>query len=326
MVRVTVAQTTSEIEQLRSAWEALHAVARQATIFQSFSWNQLAAQAFRDRQQPFVVYAENDAGAALIPAVLVLPARRIEFLGEALFDYRDVLATGEAEVLRTAWERIARLRLPFSLSALRDERRGELWSEFEPRFFVRAPQIRAGECSGEALAAAHRRLGRYWRRVLRAGAELRHYDGSASKLLRWLYAQKARLLGARPENLFNDVARIDFIIAVCAAAPGACEIFALEKDGHTMSALVTFRDRRTRRFYTVFYDPQFEKLSPGMTLLFEICCRTLAQGLDCDMMTGEQEFKQRLATSAVPLFRVDASAEALSHVSRLREPVSEVAA
>ena len=89
-----------------------------------------------------------------------------------------------------------------------------------------------------------------------------------------------------------------------------------------MSALVTFRDRHVRRFYTVFYDQAFADYSPGNILLFEICRRTLEESMDCDMMTGEQPYKQRLATSAVPLYRVQASAETLAAVGRARVEIA----
>jgi CelD/BcsL family acetyltransferase involved in cellulose biosynthesis len=327
LVRVTVARTSSEIEHLRPAWEALHAASDRVTLFQSFTWNQVAARVFADRLQPFVVCAESDAGIVLIPGAISCPARRLEFLGDALFDYRDVLAIGDPEVQRAAWERVARLGVPLSVCALRGQPGAGLWAEFEPRFFVHAPEIRFTDTTAEGLVAAHRRLGRFWRRALRAGAELRQYDGSASALLRWIYQGKAKHLGPCPENLFCDAARIDFMVAVCGADPAACDVWTLEKSGHVMSALVTFRDCSTRRFYTVFYDPQFADYSPGNVLLFEICRRTLEQGWDCDLMTGEQGFKERLATSAVPLFRVEASPEALARVGRVREaPISEVAA
>ncbi len=326
MFRVAVARSITEIEHLRPAWEALHAAAPSRTLFQSFTWNLIAARTFAGRMQPYVVYAESDAGTALIPAGIAHEPQHLEFLGEALFDYRDVLATGDPEVERAAWERIAAVGLPLSVSALRGDLAGRLWEEFQPHFFVGAPQIAAAEFSADALAAAHRRLGRFWRRGLRSGAELREYDGSASALLRWIYEQKALHLGPCPENLFCDPARIDFMVAVCAAEPKACQVFSLEKDNRVMSALVTFPDRHTRRFYTVFYDPQFADYSPGNILLFEICRRTLEQGMDCDLMTGEQGFKQRLATFSVPLFRVEASAETVAHVGRVREPITEVAA
>ncbi len=325
MFRAVVARTCREIEQLRPAWEALQAAAP-ATLFQSYRWNRAAAEAFAGREAPFVVFVENDSGAALIPAAVSVSPRRLTFLGDALFDYRDLLAVGDSEIQRAAWARLAELDLPLSLTALRGRQGHDAWRALAPRFFCHAPQILAAHGGGETLAARHRRLGRFWRRALRSGVELRGYDGSASSLLRCIYRQKAAQLGPCGENLFLDPLRVEFMAAVCAAESSACELFTLEKGGRLLSALVTFRDRCTRRFYTVFYDPEFAAYSPGNILLFEICRRTLDDGLDCDLMTGEQPYKRRLATSAVPLFRVEASAEAIAAAGRLPAPAGEVAA
>ncbi len=325
MFHLVAAGSIREIEQLRPAWESLQA-RTPVTMFQSYLWNWIAAQVFARREQPFVVFVENDSGAVIIPAAVSWQPRRITFLGEALFDYRDILSLGDADLQRTAWSRLAQVGLPLAFTAVRGEERFDSWRDFGPSFFCHAPQLLAAETSGAELAAAHRRLGRFWRRALRSGAELRQHDGSAALLVRWIYRQKAAQLGARPSNLFLDPLRVDFMVAVCAAQGSACEIFSLEKDGRVLSALVTFRDRHTRRFYTVFYDPEFAACSPGNILLFEICRRTLEAGLDCDLMTGEQPYKQRLATSAVPLFRVEASPETIAAVARAREHVGGLAA
>jgi CelD/BcsL family acetyltransferase involved in cellulose biosynthesis len=52
-----------------------------------------------------------------------------------------------------------------------------------------------------------------------------------------------------------------------------------------------------------------------MTLLFEVARSSLAHGLDCDFMTGEQPYKVRLATSRCPLFSVAASAQTLRSIA-----------
>jgi CelD/BcsL family acetyltransferase involved in cellulose biosynthesis len=70
-----------------------------------------------------------------------------------------------------------------------------------------------------------------------------------------------------------------------------------------VAALVTFQDGKVRRFYTTWFDPQWSRHSPGVALLFEATRLSLAEGLTCDYMTGEQDYKLRLATGAVPLYR-----------------------
>ena len=78
------------------------------------------------------------------------------------------------------------------------------------------------------------------------------------------------------------------------------------------AAVVTLLDRGCRRFYTGWFAPEYEKHSPALALIYEITLQSLAAGLDCDYMTGEQPYKMRLATSSVPLYRVRATPQQLA--------------
>jgi CelD/BcsL family acetyltransferase involved in cellulose biosynthesis len=51
-------------------------------------------------------------------------------------------------------------------------------------------------------------------------------------------------------------------------------------------------------------------------LIYEVTRQSLGEGLDCDYMTGEQPYKLRLATSSVPLYRVQATADQLAMAGR----------
>ena len=101
------------------------------------------------------------------------------------------------------------------------------------------------------------------------------------------------------------------MIAACSTEASRCEIFALEHGSTLAAALVTFRDADWRRFYTIFYDRQWARFSPGVSLLFEIARRSLEQGINVDLMTGEQPYKMRVAQSAQELFNVKATAAEL---------------
>jgi hypothetical protein len=48
--------------------------------------------------------------------------------------------------------------------------------------------------------------------------------------------------------------------------------------------------------------------------LFEIARRSIAQKLSCDLMTGEQAYKMRIARSAQDLFQVRATAQELQEL------------
>lgn len=303
-MKLRIARSQAEIGPLRSAWERLYSPERH-TIFQTFAWNRLAAEMFSGRERPHVIYAENAGGAALIPAAIA--SDRISFLGEALFDYRDVLTAGDGSALASAWLELARLGLPLSVPGLRF---AADWREFNLRPFSEAPCIQVSE--GAHFNAAHARAGRLVRRLERVGVKLKRADGSATELLHGIYLRKAVQFGS--DNLFLDRQRVEFLLRAAALAPTAVDVFTLEA-GEMIAALVTLRDGAVRRFYTTWFDDAWSHYSPGTALLFEVTRRSLAEGLNCDYMTGSQPHKRRFATRSVPLFRAEASAEELARIA-----------
>jgi hypothetical protein len=290
------------------------------TLFQSFAWNRLAATRFARRAHPCVVVAESDSGAALIPAAM--GRNQLTLLGEAVFDYRDVLWAGSEEVLQAAWRRLADLQLPLAFTAVRGQAALTRWSALPTAPFVGAPQTLCSETSAPAFGAAHSRMGRTLRRLAEHGAKLCRHPGGEADLVRWIYRQKAMQLAGTPDNLFQDPLRIDFMVAACSLDPQRCEIFAFETSGRPIASLVTFHDGVCRRFYTIWFKPAWAPYSPGTALCFEVTRRSLEEGLDCDYMTGEQSHKTRFATSVVPLFRVNATAEQLAHIAANESPVA----
>lgn len=304
-MRLRIACSPAGIDLLRSPWERLYFPDRH-TVFQSFAWNRLAAEAFADRERPYVVYAENATGAAIIPAAVT--ASGITLLGETLFDYRDVLVAGDGGALSAAWRELAALELPFSVAGLRGA--ADEWRAFDLRPFSEAPFVPAQDIQEHA---AHSRAGRLVRRLERLDAGFRRYDGSSAALLRSIYRRKAVQFGA--ENLFTDPRRVDFMVRVLALAPAAVDVFTFETAGEIIAALVTLRDGNVRRFYTTWFDNAWAHQSPGTALLFEVTSQSLAEGLDCDYMTGAQPHKLRFRTASLPLFRAKASAEQLARIA-----------
>jgi CelD/BcsL family acetyltransferase involved in cellulose biosynthesis len=381
VLSTTIATTASEMERFRPVWDKLCAMqSPTATIFQSFSWNHLAAKIFASRESPHVMLIENDNGAVLIPAAI--RQTEISLLGETLFDYRDILHAGDSSLIKHAWEALSTLRRPFRLVGLRADAAAR-WGALAVQPFCRAPQVLAREISAEAFESEHRRSARLLRRLEDLGVELKTYPGTHSALVSTVYCRKAKQFAVGETNLFRDPLRTQFMLHACAlqafSAPrhfpkmeGAlhaefpkvegvphllslgrcgleamhaqasvesgtwnveretenpermpCELFTLETSAALVAALVTFLDRRTRRFYTVYYDPAWAKSSPGHALVYEVARRSLSAGLDCDLMTGEHPYKSRLATSAVPLYRVEADSDTLARASR--EEISRAA-
>ena len=305
---------------MRGLWEQL---ARDATIFQSFGWSQLAASCFARREQPYVICCESDSGAAIIPAVIRRDGST-SLLGERLFDYRDVLHAGDAAVLPQAWRRLCDLNRPFQLTALRGEQSHRLWRGAQPRPFAHAPCVRNRDLSamitaGDVLRrfacrdrflAMHSRLGRHTRRIAKQAVTFRHHAGSERQLVRFIFETKGKQ--ATPsENLFQDRMRREFMVRIAAEKASRCDVYTYETNSELVAALVAFRDDAVRHCYTIYYDSRWSDFSPGQLLLFEVAARSLAEGLDCDFMTGEYPYKNRVATARVPLFTVEAEAEAL---------------
>jgi CelD/BcsL family acetyltransferase involved in cellulose biosynthesis len=313
--KITVCTSAEELLRLRPLWEALWKSCRY-TVFQNFNLNLLAAERFAGREQPYVVCVESPGGAAIVPAALRYSDHSIRLLGEELFDYRCFLHGGDEETLRLALAALARLQRPLEILAVREPDRCSVPGELEVTPFCAAPRVCCAEISAEAFAAVHTRLARNLRRLERLGFELRSYDGANPQLLRSIYCGKA---GQRSSSLFHDLARIEFLVSAAGQMPEVFEIFTLENGPVMAAALVILRDLGCRRFYTGWFAPEYEKHSPALALIYEITRQSLAAGLDCDYMTGEQPYKMRLATSSVRLYRVGATAEEMADIRSVGE-------
>ncbi|HEU4415829.1 MAG TPA: GNAT family N-acetyltransferase [Candidatus Angelobacter sp.] len=302
--------SAQELGVIRPLWERLVA-SGSYTVFQDFDLNLLASEMFAGREEPFVICAESSHGTAIIPAVIRHRDQTLRLLGEELFDYRSFLHRGDPEALRCALSVLAERGLPLEVVAVR---------EIDPSLnntvplipFCGAPAVRCAEISADDFAVAHPHLARNMRRLERLGFELQRHSGENSQLLRTIYQRKAEQTS---ESLFHDPVRIEFMVQAARINPDLFEIFTLECDTSPGAALVLFRDQDCRRFYTGWFAPELAKHSPALTLIYEVTRRALAEGLDCDYMTGEQPYKMRLATSAVQLYKARASAEQLKALS-----------
>jgi CelD/BcsL family acetyltransferase involved in cellulose biosynthesis len=132
------------------------------------------------------------------------------------------------------------------------------------------------------------------------GVNPRCYAGGHRALVNFIYLAKAR----QEKSLFRDPLRRAFMERIALCDSVECEIFTLETASALVAAIVTFRDRDVRRFYTTYFAEAWSRYSPGAALLFHATERSLAEGLACDYMTGEHNYKLRLATGIVPLYRL----------------------
>lgn len=309
MVRVETLRSAHELDRLEARWKWLE-MHCETTLFQRYELNRLAARWFADRETPNVVVAESDAGVAIIPAVR--RKRELGFIGETLFDYRDVLAAGDPAVLERAWEELARLGLRLEVTALRGESVRERWRAVRPTPFCNAPTTRRAEMTAENFVSSHHKSAKASRRLAREGLRLIRRENGLRAVAQWIYRHKAEWQG-QSENLFLDRRRQNFMLYLLGSGALNCTVWSYEDaQADIAAALVTFRHVQTRHFYTIHYDPRWERLSPGQVLIFDVTRETLREGLDVDFLTGEYPYKNRLATAMVPLYRVAAAAEQLA--------------
>ena len=312
----TVAQSLTELEKLAPLWNRLFQ-AQGYSMFQSYRWNRLAAEIFADRFDLVVVAVESEKGAAILPAAFNQSVGRIELLGEELFDYRDVLHTGDCEVLRAAWQRLAGTGMPFSVNAIEASGERDHWRDFPLRSFANAPEVLCDRTTERQFRSTHRRLDRQLRRIQQQTVTLRVYTGGDSAVVQYLYNCKAEQFVDRSNNLFRDPRRRRFMVEVAAGEGQHCEIFTLQSEDEILIAgLVTFRDKNYRRFYTVYFDPAWADYSPGILLVYEATACSLGEGLHCDYMTGEYPYKMRFANALRPLYKVDITAEDLVAITK----------
>jgi CelD/BcsL family acetyltransferase involved in cellulose biosynthesis len=301
----------SEVERLRPLWEEIQK-RTPATIFQDFDWNLLALQMFSE-EKPFFVAAESQSSVTIIPAVI--RENQVRFAGGSLFDYRDVICAGGDTALSAAFETLVDTDLSWSIHGVRNVMLS-YWSRLAVEPWTAAPFVSPKDISPDAFAEKHTRARRSLRRLADLGASIRMVIGRA-ELVEQLYREKANEPAAYLENVFRDPRCIEFMRNVVSLPQTHCDIFLMEAAGSPIAALVTFRDGDVRRFYTTWMDQRWSKHSPGIALLYHATCETLAAGLDCDYMTGEQPYKMRFATGSVPLYKLECSAAELgAHFAR----------
>lgn len=278
-------------------------------MFQSYAWNETALRIFQKREMPRVVVIESDAGVVLLPCVIGKKCQTVHLAGEALFDYRNMLSRGDEKLLHNAWEIVADWEHEFEFKALVGEESRLPWNGLPVRFFTNSPGVKAAGLPVDNFLSGHSRLGRHSRRIRKQGVSMHCHPGSNRALVKLIYDLKSEQEVAG--NLFRDPLRREFMVEIAGRPEVPCEIFTYETNAALVAALLTFRDGSVRRCYTTYFDHEWASYSPGQVLLFDVVTESLREGLDCDFMTGEYPYKNRIATEMVPLYRVRASSEEL---------------
>ncbi len=315
VLRTAVLTHPHDLKRIRPLWESLEESSSCLTMFQRFVWHETAARIFHQRQNLRFVYAEDDNGMVILPTVFDVHSRTLTLAGERLFDYRDAVLVGDPGILQPALSVAARWDLPFNFTAVRGACAAQKWQSLQLRPFANAPAVASARLTADEFLAAHNRLGRHSRRIRKQGIVLTRHSYASPELARQIYEAKGKQ-GTDAENLFSDPLRRHFMVELCSDPSSECEIFTYDSGAALVAALVTFRDGRVRHFYTVYFDDSWGSYSPGQVLLFEVTAMSLEEGLDCDYMTGEYPYKNRLATDQVPLYTLAAEPRQLRELGR----------
>src|SRR5205807_8843437 len=97
LLKISIAASFAELDALRPLWNELYRLSPQATMFQKFQWNRLAAEFFELRERPYVVAVRNSGGGGIIHACF--GGGEIKFLGDKLLDQYAQLWRGGAGVV-----------------------------------------------------------------------------------------------------------------------------------------------------------------------------------------------------------------------------------
>ena len=176
------------------------------TLFQSYAWNEIAARVFAARERTYVVVAESDIGAAIIPACVGRDS--VSLLGEELFDYRDVITSGDPTLTDSAWEKVRGLGLPLEVKAVRGDCP---WAESKP--FAGAPYR-----SCELPVETHYKLERNLRLLAKDGCVLRSQGLKPNSFLNTFHPAEAGCSPGPPTFITCDQERQSGGLATLAEA------------------------------------------------------------------------------------------------------------
>jgi CelD/BcsL family acetyltransferase involved in cellulose biosynthesis len=320
---VEEARTADAFHALRQEWDALVARCPQATLYQTFDWNEAWWNAFRVRKRlRIIVVRRGPEVLGVLPLYvsphLGTPLRRLAFLGTGSSDYMDLIV--EPSQAMEVWGAIGRHlahRPGYDLADLQHlSPNSVLRNLLEPRLDAghdRLAQLRPQEpCPYLALSPTWdemgQRLGKkmrsnigYYDRLLSrtfSDAETRltepeELDEAMTELFdlhqkRW----NARLLpgvlgGARIQSFHREVARRF-------QEKGALRMHVTRVGGRTVAALYCYRFRDRYYYYLGGFQPDLAKYSLGTVLTAHAIKQAISEGCtEFDFLRGDEDYKYR---------------------------------
>ena len=288
MAKVRIIERAKHLGSIASVWERLYSDKPDRTMFQQLDVNRAIATLFEEREHLYVVCVETADGAAIIPACV----RRdcVSLIGEELFDYRDVLAD-DAHALDIAWREIESIGLEVKVKAVRGKRQ---WAAMQP--FTAAPFL-----PSTRRLSRNKDLERNLRKLVEAKCELKSLanESDLHSGVHTFYRLKGK---QQAGSLFADPLRVEAMVKMVGLPALHPELHVITRDERTIAAVLTFVDGNVCRFYGTYFDQEWGRYSPGVSLLYRVVRQAQSRHLHFDFMTGEQPYKLRFASEVVPLY------------------------
>jgi CelD/BcsL family acetyltransferase involved in cellulose biosynthesis len=289
----------ADLHPLESLWRQAHS----EHIFQQYELNAAwAAQFAGPSGAGFQLHIWHTASPPMLVPCVVRNGW-LSWLGHGLFDYADPLGAPSDFAACPSPSPAAAC----DIAGIRDNSpwRSQ-FTRMAPHRAALAPFSAAPYCaaiSAAELERRHPRMAERWRELARKGVGWAPVlDPSArQRLLALMLRWKQSRMGAR-----NVLHTLEAAWLAEMASYEGCELWRLG-DEADWAGFLTWRFGHTRYGYTLAHDPARAKYSPGAKLLYAVLARSLDQGLRFDFLTGEQDFKLRLATGRVPLWRLESA-------------------
>lgn len=316
-------------DALEAEWESLFERAgTSAQLFQTHAWLwHWTRQFLNPARHELAIVTSRRAGRLIMvwPAVLTRgPIRRLDWMGEPVSQYGDVLAEPGPDtprLLRQAWELLIRSARPDVVS-FRKTRTDAVVAPLLAGI-ASAPVCRdtapfadlSGAESFDAYAErrwsskARKNRRRQMRRLEEIGpvALERHACGDeASRLARHAIAVKRQWLADRGlvSPALADPAYEDFFAAVASGREHAsgCRVSTLKVNGEPAALEIALRCRERTALHIIAYDAAFEKGGAGAALMEAGIRDALAEGVTCfDLLGPGGGYKDEWTDGAIGL-------------------------
>ncbi|MHB8734919.1 MAG: GNAT family N-acetyltransferase [Terriglobales bacterium] len=307
-----------DLRALREVWTAAAAAASEDHIFQRWELAQIWMTVFGQAWDCRILWR---AFPPLVLPLVVDGEGNWSLLGNGLFDFCDGLGVPEdadvAELRQAcygghggravAWDQ-------FRVTGIRDDSRFlDLWRALGLRVesYAGAPRVPAQDAAAWILR--HPRLSDRFEAARRQGWRLERLDDPRARmqlLHRILAWKESRLHDLGQDNVLGGREQA-WLQHMVARYPELAELWAWGRGAEWQAGFLCWNESGApaasaaapgwRRGYTLAFAPEAADRSPGSLLLFGVMRHSLVAGRGFDLLTGEQEFKRRLATARVGL-------------------------